>query len=137
MTHLLDKSAYAIEHTCRFIAIECRGLEPTWNQHWVPSPTFNVAYGLASGVLISHPIEPIAGRRMGHGEDPDMFAKVRELSRVGPVLGILRAMTRALDTAIAKLTTLPSDEQDRIAQWLRSFGTKSSGRGSLQRPRAI
>lgn len=27
-------------------------------------------------------------------------------------------MTRALDTAIAKLTTLPADEQDRIAQWL-------------------
>jgi hypothetical protein len=34
------------------------------------------------------------------------------------VLGILRFMTRALDTAIAKLTTLPADEQDRIAQWL-------------------
>ena len=30
----------------------------------------------------------------------------------------LRPMTRALDTAIAKLTTLPADEQDRIAQWL-------------------
>ena len=27
-------------------------------------------------------------------------------------------MTRALDTAIAKLATLPADEQDRIAQWL-------------------
>jgi len=27
-------------------------------------------------------------------------------------------MTRALDTAIAKLTTLPAEEQDRIAQWL-------------------
>ena len=27
-------------------------------------------------------------------------------------------MTSALDTAIAKLTTLPADEQDRIAQWL-------------------
>jgi len=31
---------------------------------------------------------------------------------------ILRSMTRALDTAIAKLATLPADEQDRIAQWL-------------------
>ena len=27
-------------------------------------------------------------------------------------------MTRALDTAIAKLASLPSEEQDRIAQWL-------------------
>jgi hypothetical protein len=27
-------------------------------------------------------------------------------------------MTRALDAAIAKLATLPEDEQDRIAQWL-------------------
>ena len=27
-------------------------------------------------------------------------------------------MTHALDTAIAKLTTLSADEQDRIAQWL-------------------
>ena len=27
-------------------------------------------------------------------------------------------MTRALDTAIARITTLPPDEQDRIAQWL-------------------
>ena len=32
--------------------------------------------------------------------------------------GILRVMTRALDAAIAKLATLPADEQDRIAQWL-------------------
>jgi hypothetical protein len=31
---------------------------------------------------------------------------------------ILDAMTRALDAAIAKLSTLPADEQDRIAQWL-------------------
>lgn len=31
---------------------------------------------------------------------------------------ILCSMTRALDTAIAKLTTLPVDEHDRIAQWL-------------------
>ena len=27
-------------------------------------------------------------------------------------------MTRALNAAIAKLATLPVDEQDRIAQWL-------------------
>jgi len=27
-------------------------------------------------------------------------------------------MTRTLDAAIAKLTTLPPDEQDRVAQWL-------------------
>ncbi len=27
-------------------------------------------------------------------------------------------MTRALDAAIAKLSALPADEQDRIAQWL-------------------
>jgi hypothetical protein len=33
-------------------------------------------------------------------------------------VGILRSMTRALDTAIAKLAALPADEQDRIAQWL-------------------
>ena len=31
---------------------------------------------------------------------------------------ILHVMTRALDAAIAKLATLPADEQDRIAQWL-------------------
>jgi hypothetical protein len=27
-------------------------------------------------------------------------------------------MTRTLETAIAKLTTLPAEEQDRVAQWL-------------------
>jgi len=27
-------------------------------------------------------------------------------------------MTRALDAVIARLSTLPVDEQDRIAQWL-------------------
>lgn len=27
-------------------------------------------------------------------------------------------MTQALDTAIAKLTDLPADEQDRVANWL-------------------
>lgn len=27
-------------------------------------------------------------------------------------------MTRALDTAIAKLETLPAEEQDRVARWL-------------------
>ena len=31
---------------------------------------------------------------------------------------ILGKMTRALDAAIAKLATLPAEEQDRIAQWL-------------------
>jgi hypothetical protein len=31
---------------------------------------------------------------------------------------MLAAMTRALAAAIAKLAALPSDEQDRIAQWL-------------------
>ena len=32
--------------------------------------------------------------------------------------GILLVMTRALDAAIAKLTGLPPEEQDRIARWL-------------------
>ena len=27
-------------------------------------------------------------------------------------------MTRAMDAAVAKLASLPADEQDRIAQWL-------------------
>ena len=31
---------------------------------------------------------------------------------------ILQPMTRALDTAIAKLSGLPVEEQDRIARWL-------------------
>ena len=31
---------------------------------------------------------------------------------------ILQAMTRALDAAIAKLSGLPAEEQDRIARWL-------------------
>ena len=44
--------------------------------------------------------------------------------RVQPLLGRLAtvrytaAMTQALDTAIAKLATLPPDEQDRVARWL-------------------
>jgi hypothetical protein len=33
-------------------------------------------------------------------------------------LDILKVMTRALEAAIAKLATLPVDEQERIAQWL-------------------
>ena len=41
----------------------------------------------------------------------------RGLGRVA-ANGILYLMTRALDAAIAKLATLPADEQDRIAQWL-------------------
>ncbi len=32
--------------------------------------------------------------------------------------GILTTMTRALNAVLAKLATLPEDEQDRIAQWL-------------------
>jgi hypothetical protein len=32
--------------------------------------------------------------------------------------GILSPVTRALDAAIAKLSGLPADEQDRIARWL-------------------
>jgi hypothetical protein len=32
--------------------------------------------------------------------------------------GILQGMTRALDAAIAKLSELPAEEQDRIARWL-------------------
>ena len=31
---------------------------------------------------------------------------------------ILHSMTRALDAAIAKLSELPAEEQDRIARWL-------------------
>ena len=40
-----------------------------------------------------------------------------ELGRIGAA-GILHAMTRALDAAIAKLSELPLEEQDRIARWL-------------------
>jgi hypothetical protein len=51
-------------------------------------------------------------------------------------------MARALDTAIAKLTTLPGDEQDRIAQWLldelgdeeywtKQFGASQEALGKL------
>ena len=32
--------------------------------------------------------------------------------------GILRMMTEMLDAAVAKLSALPPEEQDRIAQWL-------------------
>jgi hypothetical protein len=32
-------------------------------------------------------------------------------------------MTRAFDAAIAKLSTLPADEQDKIAQWLLDVGS--------------
>ena len=35
-----------------------------------------------------------------------------------PTFGILTSMTRALDAAIAKLATLPPEEQDRIGNWL-------------------
>jgi hypothetical protein len=51
-------------------------------------------------------------------------------------------MTRALDTAIAKLATLSAEEQDRIAQWLldelrdderwaRQFGTSQAALSKL------
>ena len=50
------------------------------------------------------------------------------------VLRYTRLMTRTLDAAIAKLATLPPEEQDRVARWLldelrddeqwtRQFGT--------------
>jgi len=53
----------------------------------------------AQAALWRRPLQPLVGPRP-------------------PGMGIIRPMTRALDTAIAKLTTLPADEQDRIAQWL-------------------
>jgi hypothetical protein len=51
-------------------------------------------------------------------------------------------MTRALDAALAKLATLPADEQDRVAQWLldelrdeehwaRQFAASQEGIGRL------
>jgi hypothetical protein len=51
-------------------------------------------------------------------------------------------MTRALDAAIAKLATLPANEQDRIAEWLlselrddeqwaRQFATSQGALGKL------
>ncbi len=55
---------------------------------------------------------------------------------------ILQGMTRALDTAIAKLSELPAEEQDRIARWLldeledekqwaRRFGTSQDALSKL------
>ncbi len=51
--------------------------------------------------------------------------ELHEAVTLQPVVGprprrmcILRPMSRALDSALAKLATLPADEQDRIAQWL-------------------
>ena len=35
-----------------------------------------------------------------------------------PTVRYTAAMTQTLDTAIAKLATLPPDEQDRVARWL-------------------
>jgi len=52
-----------------------------------------------SGGALARPLEPVVGPRRRRTD-------------------ILRLMTRALDAAIAKLATLPADEQDRIAQWL-------------------
>ncbi len=51
-------------------------------------------------------------------------------------------MTQALDAAIAKLATLPPDEQDRVARWLldelrdeehwaRQFGTSQDALSKL------
>lgn len=51
-------------------------------------------------------------------------------------------MTRALDAVIAKLATLPADEQDRLARWLldelrdeeqwaRQFSTGQAGLSKL------
>lgn len=75
-------------------------------------------------------------RRLGlrdDGEDVDRFGRdVMEDSHLPdpqPILGlaqappatcpsILHRMTRALDAAIAKLSGLPAEEQDRIARWL-------------------
>jgi len=53
-----------------------------------------------------------------------------------------KAMTRALDDAIAKLATLPPEEQDRVARWLldelrdeeawaRRFGASQSALSKL------
>jgi len=56
----------------------------------------------------------------GHRPERATRAPVRctaGLGRVG-ANGILSLMTRTLDAVIAKLATLPADEQDRIAQWL-------------------
>jgi hypothetical protein len=56
----------------------------------------------------------------GHRPEGATRAPARCTAGLGRVVvnGILRVMTRALDAAIAKLATLPADEQDRIAQWL-------------------
>ncbi len=56
--------------------------------------------------------------------------------------GYTACVTHALDAAIAKLSTLPADEQDRIAQWLldelrddehwtRQFASSQDGLGRL------
>ena len=56
----------------------------------------------------------------GHRPERATRAPVRCTAGLGRVVAncILHVMTRALDAAIAKLATLPADEQDRIAQWL-------------------
>ena len=56
----------------------------------------------------------------GHRPKRARRASVRCTAELGRVAAncILHLMTRALDAAIAKLATLPADEQDRIAQWL-------------------
>src|SRR2546426_7996963 len=76
--------------------------------------------------LARTPIAPVQRRRSGA---PPLQPVVGPRP---PGMGIIRPMTRALDTAIAKLTTLPADEQDRIAQWLlEEFRDEEIGRAHV------
>jgi hypothetical protein len=57
----------------------------------------------------------LSSRGTGNARDDRPEAQVE----IGAVPSrILRVMTRALDTAIEKLSRLPADEQDRIAHWV-------------------
>ncbi len=49
--------------------------------------------------------------RIGADGSSAMLGRIRRAA-------ILRVMTKSLDAVIAKLATLPADEQDRIAGWL-------------------
>ncbi|MGH2360619.1 MAG: hypothetical protein ACRDGM_08775 [bacterium] len=64
--------------------------------------------------------ESLPPNARGHRPERTTRAPVRCTAGLGRLAedGILHVMTRALDAAIAKLATLPADEQDRIAQWL-------------------
>jgi hypothetical protein len=42
----------------------------------------------------------------------------RPVQPAGPAFPYTRSVTRALDSAIAKLATLTPEEQDRVARWL-------------------